>query len=298
MTHGPCAGVRSDGGREVTGSTRCGYLEVGAEDLPYPAVLPRLRPRTHGGRAAKFVATAAARSVVVIDVVAPALSAAGLRETAAELAGVADACLLGDQDSACVQLPPAYRAQLLAEEGARAWVGIHSRDRNRVPIEGGVAASVDAGAVGIHSLAHAPAGRPTERRPRRLLTKVDVVFVDHCDGPALVIQNVSALRATGFAGLVLACVPRITSGRTAAVVRSIAGDRSPAGYPGRILGARVVRLRGMASAMELAAAMWKIPGSDGENLSGGARPGAEVVAARDLAEAGRRVLGMAAGVAR
>ena len=232
-------------------------------------------------RVAGFLAAAAVRPVVVADLFAAPLSAAGLRASAAALAGAADACLLGDHGGARVQFPPSYRARLLAEEGVPAWVGINCRDRNRVALEGEVAACVDAGAVALHcvtgdhpalghradapgvfdldsvgvvalaaatagaagtlcSVAHAPATPPTDRRLPRLLAKVDagadVVFVDHCGGPGPVADAVGQLRSAGFAGLVLVCVPVVTSAASAAVVASFAGGRLPAGYLERITG--------------------------------------------------------------
>jgi hypothetical protein len=100
--------------------------------------------------AADFLATAAARPVVVADLVAPALSADGVRAGAAEIAGFADACLTGDHPGARVQFPPSYQARLLADEGVTAWAGISCRDRNRVALEGEIAACADAGVAGVH----------------------------------------------------------------------------------------------------------------------------------------------------
>src|SRR5258708_3409533 len=104
---------------------------------------------------------------------------------------------------------PTPDARLLAEEGIAPWAGINCRDRNRVAIEGEIAACVDAGVVGLHcvtgdhpstghrpdarpvfdldcvevielarpsgalcSTAHAPSAAPTERRLARLLAKI------------------------------------------------------------------------------------------------------------------------------
>jgi methylene-tetrahydrofolate reductase-like protein len=288
MANGPCAGVAADGACEVHGFGRCAFLDVAAGQWPYEDVLEHRL----GAGAAELRAIATARPLVVTDVLAPALDADALRRVAAELAPVSDAVLLGDNASSRVQFPPAYRVRLLAEQGVRAWAGINCRDRNRVAIEGEIAACVDAGAVGVHcvtgdhpsvghrpdaapvfdldsvgvvqlaarsgalcSVAHAPAAPPVEQRLPRLLTKIrfgaDVVFVDGPGDPAVVGPAVAALRATGFGGLVLACVT------------------SAAGVPAT---ARRVE--------ELAA----LPGVDGVNLSGGAGPGDEVRAAHRLAQ--------------
>jgi 5,10-methylenetetrahydrofolate reductase len=271
------------------------------------------------------------RPVVVADLVAPALSADGLRSCAAELAGAADACLIGDHGAARVQFPPSYRVRLLADAGIPGWAVINCRDRNRVAIEGEIAACVDAGVVGLHcvtgdhpstghrpdvravfdldsvevielarpygvlcSTAHAPAAPPAERRLARLLAKIDagaeVVFVDHCGGVQQAAAAVAGLRATGFDGLVLTCVPVVTGASTAAVVGSYARNRLPHGYLDTIMSASDPMAAGIAAAADLASAMLALPGVDGVNLSSGALPGQELATARAVAEVSRRVL--------
>jgi 5,10-methylenetetrahydrofolate reductase len=330
MAHGPCAGVTADEKCEL--GQPCSFLAVDDGDWPYPDRLtPRPSPpapRTPA--AASFAGLAATRPVVVVDLVAPPLSADGLRRAAGLLAAVADACLTGDHGGARVQFPPAYRARLLADAGIRAWAGISCRDRNRVAIEGEIAACVDAGVTGVHcvtgdhpvsghrpdaqpvfdldcvdvaalvattgvlcSVAHAPAAAPAERRHARLLAKIaagaDAVFIDHCGGPAHVADAVAELRAAGFAGLVIPCVPVVTSLATAAVLTSFAGDRLPAGYLPSIAGQADTAAAGISAASELAMAMLAIRGVDGVNLSCGAPRGYELETAGHLAEVARRV---------
>ncbi|MDT3442401.1 methylenetetrahydrofolate reductase C-terminal domain-containing protein [Pseudofrankia sp. BMG5.37] len=382
MTHGPCAGVDTDGSCEVPGFGTCAFLEVDPAGWPYaaapaapagpagqvPAASRRDSPGSPAGRpprVAEFLAAAATRPVIVADLPAAPLSAASLRASAAALAGTADACLLGDHGGARVQFPPSYRARLLAEEGVPAWAGINCRDRNQVAIEGEIAACADAGAVALHcvtgdhtalghradaagvfdldsvgvvelaaaaaarsggplcSVAHAPAAPPAERRLPRLLAKIDAgadaVFVDHCGGPGPVADAVGELRAAGFTGLVLICVPVVTSAASAAVIASFAGARLPPGYLERITGdawappangaagaagagiaavtaveAAEIEAAGIAECTELAERMLEIPGVDGVNLSGGAPPGQEAALATAMAEIARRVLGVAA----
>ncbi|ONH30410.1 methylenetetrahydrofolate reductase [Pseudofrankia asymbiotica] len=381
MTHGPCAGVGADRSCEVPGFGTCAFLEIEPADWPYAAapgaptgrVPPDGRLDSSGSsagrprRVAEFLAAAATRPVIVADLPAAPLSAASLRASAAALAGTVDACLLGDHGGARVQFPPSYRARLLADEGVRAWVGVNCRDRNRVAIEGEIAACADAGAVALHcvtgdhaalghradaagvfdldsvgvvelaaaatrsagplcSVAHAPAAPPVERRLPRLLAKIDAgadaVFVDHCGGPGPVADAVGELRTAGFTGLVLVCVPVVTSAASAAVIASFAAGRLPPGYLERITGdawappangaagaagagvARVsavaaveaaeIEAAGIAECTELAERMLEIPGVDGVNLSGGAPPGQEAALAAAMAEIARRVLGVAA----
>jgi methylenetetrahydrofolate reductase (NADPH) len=337
MAHGPCAGVGAAGSCEVAGVGPCSYLEVPGRDWPYPGSLDaQAGAGARSPRAAAFLALAAARPVVVADLVAPPLSADGLRSSAAGLAGACDACLIGDHGGARVQFPPSYRARLLAEEGITGWAGINCRDRNRVAIEGEIAACADAGVAGLHcvtgdhpstghcpdarpvfdldcvgvielarptralcSAAHAPAAVPTERRLARLLAKIgagaDTVFVDHCGGTSQLGDAVAELRAAGFDGLVLACVPIVTGPATAAVIASFAGDRLPPGYLDAIVSARAPLAAGIAAAADLAGAMLALPGVDGVNLSAGAPPGQEQDTTRAVAEVGRRVLGARTG---
>jgi len=334
MAHGPCAGVLADGSCEVGGP--CRYLEVPAADWPYLQVgsagptaweLTYRRPEA----ARPFLTAAAHRPVVVTDLPAAALSASSLRECADELAGATDACLLGDHGGERVQLPPSYRARILADAGVPTWAGLNCRDRNRVALEGELTACLDVGVVGVHcvtgdhtalghrpdaqpvfdldavglvalarrqgllvSVAHAPSAPPVEQRLPRLLAKVsagaDAVFVDHCGGAEQVEAAVGELRTAGFAGPVLACVPVATDAASAAVLASFAASRLPSGYLAGVLEAPDPRSAGVAAAVELAERMCAIPGVDGVNLSGGARPGHERAAARDLAAVGRAVL--------
>jgi methylenetetrahydrofolate reductase (NADPH) len=349
MTHGPCAGVRADWSCEVAGAGRCSYLDVPDHDWPYAgALLPasgadtlmpgaaRACPRSPA--AADFLATAAARPVVVADLVAPALSADGVRACAAEIAGFADACLTGDHPGARVQFPPSCQARLLAGEGVTAWAGISCRDRNRVALEGEIAACADAGVAGVHcvtgdhpgtghrpdaasvfdldsiglvelartttaaqparplcSVAHAPAAPPAGKRLARLLAKInagaDVVFVDHCGGAVRLAGPVAALREAGFDGLVLCCVPVVTSAAAAEVVASFAADRLPPGYLDAIMSAPDPAESGVTAAVHFAEAALAVPGVNGVNLSAGAGAGQELDAARAMAEVSRRVLG-------
>jgi hypothetical protein len=355
MTHGPCAGVRPDGACEVPGAGRCSFLDVPDRDWPYqdtPIPAPRgpvpgrspsassfassvASSVERGPRlpaAAEFLARAAVRPVVVADLVAPPLSADGTRACAAELAGYADAVLTGDHPAARVQFPPSYRVRLLADAGVPGWAGVNCRDRNRVALEGEIAACADAGAAGVHcvtgdhpsvghrpdaaavfdldsvalvelarssgalcSVAHAPAAPPASQRLPRLLAKVgagaDVVFVDHCGGEDQLAEAVAAVRGAGFRGLLLCCVPVVTSAGAAGVIASFAADRLPPGYLGAIVSAPDLGEAGIAAAARLTRAVLETPGVDGVNLSGAAEPGNELAAARAMAEVTRRALG-------
>lgn len=210
MEYGPCGGVGFDGRCEI-GDDPCVFL-----DLPVvrwegidrdPASAPPPAARTPAAQAmADLIAT---RPIVVADLPARALSLESLDECAAALAGHVDAVLAGDAGSARVQFPPAYRAHLLHSRGLRVWTGLNMRDRNRVALEGELAALALEGVAGVHcvtgdhtftghrpdakpvfdldsteaaalarslghvvSVAEAPLTPPVSERPRRLAEKV------------------------------------------------------------------------------------------------------------------------------
>ncbi len=228
MTFGPCGGVEADGGCEV-GDRRCPF--VGRETVAWMGGTPRL------ARADPLLEARHGRPLVVVDLPEPALDATGTRRAAAALAGVVDAVLFGDTGWARVQYPPSYRAALVAMEGVRPWAGLNCRDRNRVALEGELAALADIGAAvhcitGDHttrghrpdaapvfdldstqlvslardagvlcSVAENPVAPPVERRATRLAEKVKagarVCFVNHAGTAARVAAFIDAADRAG-----------------------------------------------------------------------------------------------------
>jgi 5,10-methylenetetrahydrofolate reductase len=145
------------------------------------------------------------------DFPAAALDAGSIRDTADVLGGAVHAVLAGDSPRERVQFPPAYRALLIRAAGLRSWSGINCRDRNRVALEGELAALADLGADAVHcvtgdhpvrgsrpdaaavfdldstrvaalavhaglltSVAESPSAPPTGHRARRLTAKLSV----------------------------------------------------------------------------------------------------------------------------
>ncbi len=198
MLHGPCAGVAADGSCEVPDVGSCSFLDVPADQWPYEPIA-----------AAPAPARSVRPPIVVADIPAAALDAGSLRTVGAILAGNVDAGLTGDHALGRVQFPPSYRVRALTDAGVPTWAGLNCRDRNRVALEGELAACVDAGAAGLHcvtgdhpargdradalavfdldavglvrlaagrgvavSVAHAPAAPPSAIRLPRLLAKV------------------------------------------------------------------------------------------------------------------------------
>jgi 5,10-methylenetetrahydrofolate reductase len=60
------------------------------------------------------------------------------------------AVLAGDSPASRVQFPPSYRAALIRDAGLAPWPGVNCRDRNRVAIEGELAALAHVGVAGVH----------------------------------------------------------------------------------------------------------------------------------------------------
>lgn len=220
MEYGPCGGVEFDGSCEVAPHP-CVFIETrtiawhGLVDAPgnpdavahltRPDPVPAPTVSTGSTRMRGLLAT---RAIVVADFPAAALSASSIESCAAALRGSVDAVLAGDAGAARVQFPPAYRAHLIQSAGLEVWTGLNCRDRNRVALEGELAALAQLGVAGIHSVTgdhtltgsrpdaapvfdldstelaalasragllvsvgEAPASPPIERRPARLLEK-------------------------------------------------------------------------------------------------------------------------------
>lgn len=204
MVFGPCGGVEADGTCEV-GDRRCVFVDgptVRWERAMPPSGAP-------GTAAARMRALLAERAVVVADLSVRPMSTASAEAVAGVLAGVVDAVLVGDGPGDRVQFPPAHRAAALQRAGLAVWSGLNCRDRNRVALEGELAALADVGVAGVHcvtgdhpgrghrpdaaavfdldgtrlaalavaaghlvSVAEAPAAPPVALRPERLLQKL------------------------------------------------------------------------------------------------------------------------------
>ncbi len=213
MEYGPCGGVEFDGTCEVSPHA-CVFLELptvrwhGVASAEPPGRSDPVPPAPVSAGAVAMRELMATRPIVVADFPARALDAASIGECAGILAGHVDAVLAGDAGSARVQFPPAYRASLIRAAGVQVWTGFNCRDRNRVAMEGELAALAHVGVAGVHcvtgdhtttgqrpdatpvfdldsteaaslaranghlvSVAEAPATPPVDRRPDRLLEK-------------------------------------------------------------------------------------------------------------------------------
>jgi len=217
MEFGPCGGVTFDGGCEV-GPQPCPFVDRATVRWPGPAGGEPAAGDPAGAAAGAGPESAGAvrmrdllarRQIVVADLPDRALDAASLAAGARALGGHVDAVLAGDSGRARVQFPPSYRAHLIQAEGVAVWSGFTCRDRNRVAMEGELAALAHIGVAGVHcvtgdhtltghrpdaqpvfdldstraaqlararghlvSVAEAPATPPVERRPERLVEKL------------------------------------------------------------------------------------------------------------------------------
>lgn len=151
MTYGPCGGVGPDGRCEVLPDP-CVFLDAGVVPWPGPPVAVR--------------AALGTRPLVVATLPDAPMDAASIAETAAVLRGV-DAVVIGDSGRARVQFPPSYRAMLVQRAGVPAWVGLNCRDRNRVALEGELAALAHLGVAAVHCVTgdHPGSGHRPDAQP-------------------------------------------------------------------------------------------------------------------------------------
>lgn len=175
MSYGPCGGVTHDGHCEVA-PTRCVFLDaetvrwsgIRADSLAEPRVsATELPPVAPSAGAERMRALIAQRPIVVADFPAKPLDAASIAACGEILNGSVDAVLHGDAGQMRVQFPPAYRARLVQEAGLTPWAGVNTRDRNRVALEGEVAALAHAGVAGVHCVTgdHTLTGSRPDARP-------------------------------------------------------------------------------------------------------------------------------------
>lgn len=144
MVFGPCGGVEADGMCEL-GDRRCTFLDLPTVAWPASPVVPA----TPTGGAAAMRQLLGTRPVVVADLSVRPMSADAITAVADVLRGTVDAVLVGDGPDDRVQFPPAHRAALLQAAGLAVVAGMNCRDRNRVALEGELAALADLGVAGV-----------------------------------------------------------------------------------------------------------------------------------------------------
>ena len=319
MTYGPCGGVDADGACEVA-PLPCPWVARPIVEWAGPAAGA---PGRH-----RMLDLMESRPIVVADLPAQPLDRSALLHSADLLAGSVDAVLTGDNGGARVQFPPSYRAHHLAGAGVAVWAGLNCRDRNRVALEGELAALRDAGAAAVHcvtgdhtaighrpdaaavfdldstqlaalaraaglltSVGEAPCGPPAGVRPARLAEKVRAgahVCFVNHAGGA---GPVAAFVDQGPDVPYVACVPVVLDRVQAELISGFTGFVLPDGFLASVLDARDPEVAGIGAAVTLAQELLAVPGVRGVDLSAVPGPGGAERTARAMAVIGRALGG-------
>jgi 5,10-methylenetetrahydrofolate reductase len=288
MVMGPCGGVREGGGCEVVPGP-CVFRTPDAWPDPVPAVPLRRVP------------------LILADYTSDPYSVPMLTKVAGTLAADCDAVLVGEHQNR-PDFPPTLLASLLQAAGARPWVTLACRDRNRIVLEqelnglrhldvnavlcvtgdargddvrpdvtqvfdlDGPRLAALAASVGLSAaVPETPAAPPRELRPDRLAQKQRA-------GAAVAVLNHAAVdTVTAFmagaarAGViipVIAGVAIFTDEPSAAVLSALPGLELDPAAVRVVLGDPDPVEAGIAAAAREAAALLAVPGIVGVNLSG------------------------------
>jgi methylenetetrahydrofolate reductase (NADPH) len=309
MVMGPCGGVRDGGGCEVIPGP-CVFGAPATWPDPVPAVPLRRAP------------------LILADYTADPYSVPALTAVASALADC-DALLVGEHQNR-PDFPPTLMASLLQAAGARPWITLACRDRNRIVLEqelnglrhlgvdavlcvtgdaraydvrqdvtqvfdldGPRLAALAASAGLTAAVPETPAAPPRDLRPARLAQKQRA-------GAAVAVLNHAALgTVTAFmagaaeAGVtvpVIAAVAVFTDEPSAAVLSALPGLELDPAAVRAVLAAPDPVEAGIAAAAREAAALLAVPGVEGVNLSGLGSARGYQYAATVKAELARRVL--------
>jgi methylenetetrahydrofolate reductase (NADPH) len=308
MVMGPCGGVRPNGDCELA-ARPCAFPVPERWADPVPAVPLRSVP------------------LILTDFTSEPYSPASHKSVAAVLAPVSDAVLVGDHQRH-PDFPPALLASLLQDVGARPWVTLTCRDRNRVALEQELAAlrhlDVDAvlcvtgdgrphthsgaapvfdldgprltalaAAAGIPAVVpETPAAPPRHLRPFRLGQKQRAgaagAVLNH-DTPASVAGFMSGMTEVGLTIPVIAAVAVFTDERSAAAISVLPGLELDQAAVRRVLASPDPVAAGIAFAAGEARTLLRIPGVAGVNISGLASARGYEFAARVKADLAQRV---------
>lgn len=195
MTHGPCGGVHEDGTCEIA-PVPCAFLDgpLPTWSGPAPEPVPLVGPGT------ALLERARTGTLLISGLPARAMDSDSLRASARELVGAVDALLMGDSGRERVQFPPSYRARLVQDEGLVAWPGVNCRDRNRVALEGELAALADLGVGGVHCVTgdHTASGHRPDAAPVFDLDSTELVAIAHGLGLATSVAESPASPPVGL----------------------------------------------------------------------------------------------------
>ena len=204
MVYGPCGGVRPDGACEL-GDRACPFVDAPLVRWHASEVAPRAWPIE--SRSAAVPAIPTDRPFVITDLRTVPFDLDSIEAVTRRLSVFGDAVLIGEHQNR-PDYPPTLMATLVASAGARPWVTLTCRDRNRVVLESELAGLAALGVDGVHcvtgdarahgvrpevtqvfdldgprlaglaaaagllpSVAATPTAPPADLRPRRLLLK-------------------------------------------------------------------------------------------------------------------------------
>ncbi|HEX4830953.1 MAG TPA: hypothetical protein VH478_07665 [Trebonia sp.] len=309
MAMGPCGGVREGGGCEVVPEP-CAFTEPATWPDPVAAVPLGRVP------------------LILADYTAAPYSVPMLTAVAATLAADSDAVLVGEHQNR-PDFPPVLLASLLLAAGARPWMTLACRDRNRIVLEqelnglrhlGVEAALCVTGDARAHDVrpdvtqvfdldgpqlaalaasAGLPAAVPeTPAAPPRALRAARLAQKQRAGAAAAVLNHAALETVTAFmagaaeAGVtipVIAGVAVFTDEPSAAVLNALPGLELDPAAVRAVLAAPDPVEAGIAAAAAEAAALLAIPGIAGVNLSGLGSARGYQYAATVKAELARRI---------
>ena len=309
MVMGPCGGVREGGGCEVV-PRPCVFGTPVTWPDPVPAVPLRRVP------------------LILADYTADPYSVRMLTKVASTLAADCDAVLVGEHQNR-PDFPPTLLASLLQAAGARPWMTLACRDRNRIVLEqelnglrhldvdavlcvtgdargydvrpdvsqvfdldGPRLAALAASAGLAAAVPETPAAPPRDLRPGRLAQKQRA-------GAAVAVLNHAAvdtvtafMAGAGKAGVtipVIAAVAVFTDELSAVVLSALPGLELDPAAVRAVLASPDPVEAGIAAAVKEAVALLAIPGVAGVNLSGVGSARGYGYAATVKAELARRI---------
>ncbi|WP_420451820.1 methylenetetrahydrofolate reductase C-terminal domain-containing protein [Ilumatobacter sp.] len=298
MVHGPCGGVRDDGGCEVEGIA-CPFADATS---PVAWAGPDARTESSITPPARWLLD------VRIDDTLPRLE-----PWADRLRALDAVVLIGEHLDEPISIAPAVAARRCADIGLGALVTVTGRDRTAQQATHEVGAVVEAGAVGVHcvtgdhprarfpdrpgsvrfgsdgvriaalaasagaglvSVAESPAATPTAIRPGRLLEKeragATMGVLNHAGGVVDLEAFAREVRRGGAQLPLAAPVPVITSRRAAEALMAFPGLVLPDGFAAAIVASDQPVTDGVEAAVTFAADLLGGHAYRSINLSGGA----------------------------
>jgi methylenetetrahydrofolate reductase (NADPH) len=288
MVMGPCGGVHADGSCEVVASP-CVFDGSAVWADPQPPVPLRTVP------------------VILSDFTSQPYSVEMLRSVSAALTPACDAVLVGEHQNR-PDFPPALLASLLLDAGARPWITLACRDRNRIVLEqeliglrhvgveavmcvtgdargsdvrpdvtqvfdlDGTRLAALATSLGMPAVvAETPTAPPQQQRGFRLAQKQRAGAAAAVLNHAPVPSVAAFMSAAGRAGVslpVLAAVAVFTDAASVAVLDGLPGLELDPLAVRQVLEHRDPVGAGIRAAAQEACALLGIPGVAGVNLSG------------------------------